>query len=121
MDKLHTVKKNYEFSDIIHTGKFAKNECYSLYIKGNGLSITRFGISVSKKLGNAVFRNKYKRQLRFIIDKNKKYYQNGVDYIIIIRNGYVNLDFADTEKKYVNLIEKVNSYYKKEILNEEKK
>ena len=27
----------------------------------------------------------------------------------------------DKEKKYVNLIEKVNSYYKKEILNEEKK
>ena len=102
MDKLHTVKKNYEFSDIIHTGKFAKNECYSLYIKGNGLSITRFGISVSKKLGNAVFRNKYKRQLRFIIDKNK------VELFVPIRVNYVwkMRHFVFEKENFYNFINK---------------
>ena len=89
MDKLHTVKKNDEFSDIIHTGKFVKNNCYVIYYKDNNRDIFRFGISISKKLCKAVYRNKYKRQLRFIIDKYKKCYQIGLDYIIIIRNGYV--------------------------------
>lgn len=121
MDRNHTVKKSKDFSNIIHNGKFVKNRSYVIYSKDNGLDIYRFGISVSKKLGNAVHRNKYKRQLRFIIDKYKKCYQNGVDYIIIIRNSYVDLDFSDKDKDYIYLINKINNYSTKEIIDEKKK
>jgi ribonuclease P protein component len=106
LDKFHTVKKNFEFSNIIHNGKFVKNESYAIYYKDNKLDYYRFGISVSKKLGNAVQRNKYKRQVRFIIDKYKKYYQNGMDYIIIIRNGRD--DFAQKDIKFKYLLDKIN-------------
>ena len=108
MDKLHTVKKNMEFSNIIHTGKYVKNKCYVIYYKENSYPYYRFGISVSKKLGKAVDRNKYKRQLRNIIDKNKKYYQNSYDYIIIIKNEYVGLDFKSKNDEFVYLIKKIN-------------
>lgn len=109
MDKLHTVKKSKDFSNIIHKGVFFKNNCYVIYYKDNDLDNYRFGISVSKKLGKAVDRNKYKRQLRFIIDKYKKNYQNGTDYIIIIRNGYVGSTFETKEKDFVYLINKINN------------
>ena len=121
MNKHNTVKKSKDFSSIIKEGHYFKNKSYVIYIKDNNLDKYRFGISVSKKLGNAVYRNKYKRQLRFIIDKYKKCYQNSVDYIIIIRNGYINLNFEDKEKDYVYLINKIVNYLKKEIINEEKK
>ena len=109
LDKLHTVKKSRDFSDIIHNSNFVKNNSYVIYYKDNGLDYYRFGISVSKKLGKAVYRNKYKRQLRFIIDMNKKNYQNGMDYIIIIRNGYIDYDFDSKCKDFVYLINKINS------------
>ena len=109
MDKLHTVKKSSEFSNIIHNGVFYKNKSYVIYYKDNSLDYYRFGISVSKKLGNAVQRNKSKRQLRFIIDKYKKNYQKGTDYIIIIKNGFVDLDFESKEKDFVYLINKINN------------
>ncbi len=110
MDRVHTVKKSSDFSYIIHNSCFVKNQSYVLYYnKNNGLNYYRFGISVSKKLGKAVYRNKYKRQLRFIIDKYKKYYQKGFDYIIIIRNGYINLDFNEKDKDFIYLIEKINA------------
>lgn len=109
MDKLHTVKKNREFSNIIHNGVFYKNKSYTIYYKDNDLDYYRFGISVSKKLGKAVDRNKYKRQLRFIIDKYKKNYQNGTDYIIIIKNGFKELDFNSKDKDFVYLINKINN------------
>ena len=108
MDKLHTVKKSREFSEVIHKGVFYKNKSYVIYYKENNLDIYRFGISISKKLGNAVHRNKYKRQLRFIIDKYKKNYQNSTDYIIIIRNGFIDLDFKTKEDDFVYLINKIN-------------
>ena len=114
MDRYHTVKKNDDFANIIHNGKYAKNDCYTLYMKNNGLDRYRFGISVSKKLGNSVHRNLYKRQLRFIIDKNKKYYQSGMDYIIIIRKGYINLAFSSKDEAFVKLISKLKDYKMKE-------
>ena len=114
MDRYHTVKKNSDFANAIHTGKYAKNSCYSIYIVDNGLDRYRFGISVSKKLGNSVHRNLYKRQLRFIIDKNKKNYQNGKDYIIIIRKDYVDLDFSSKDELFMKLICKLNDFVAKE-------
>ena len=113
MNKLHTIKKNYEFSNIIHNCSYIKSKCFIIYYnKDNGFDYYRFGISVSKKLGNAVHRNKYKRQMRYIIDKYKKYYQNGYDYIIILKNGYVDLDFESKEKDFISAIEKINSMVK---------
>ena len=75
MNKYHTVKKNSDFYDSIHNGLYSKNNLFTIYLNKNGLDRYRFGISVSKKLGNAVHRNLYKRQARAIIDKYKKYYQ----------------------------------------------
>lgn len=111
MDRYHTVKKNFDFSDVIHNGHFLKNNSYVIYYKDNKRDYYRFGISVSKKLGNAVNRNKYKRQLRFIIDKYKKYYQKGYDYIIIIRNG--SIDFSTKDKDFLSLIERIQKFKEK--------
>ena len=109
MDKMHTVKKSREFANIIHTGKFYKNNCYIIYNKDNGLDDYRFGISVSKKLGNSVHRNLYKRRLRSIIDKYKKDYQKSTDYIIIIRDGFTKSDYSINEKNFKTLIDKINN------------
>ncbi len=114
MDKYHTVKKNFEFANAIHNGRYAKNNAYSIYINENNLDRYRFGISVSKKLGNSVNRNLFKRQVRFIIDKYKKNYQNGFDYIIIIRKDYVDLDFSVKDKLFFELISKLNAFIVKE-------
>ena len=59
MKKLYIVKTNRQFEDIITTGKCYKNKYFVIYNKDNNLKYDRFGISVTKKLGNAVFRNKY--------------------------------------------------------------
>ena len=108
MDKLHTVKKNQDFYNIIHNGYFAKDNIFTIYNKVNDLPSYRFGISVSKK-----------RQVRTIIDKYKKNYQNGNDYIIIIKKDFVGVDFSKKEESFIKLIEKINNHYKGAV-NEKK-
>ena len=93
MRKLYIVKENKEFEDIINTGKCNKNKYFVIYNNDNNLKYDRFGISVSKKLGNAVFRNKYKRIIRSIIDNYKKLYINNKDYIIILRKDAIDCDY----------------------------
>lgn len=104
MRKLYIVKTTRQFEDIINTGKCFKNKYFVIHEKTNELKYDRFGISVSKKLGNAVFRNKYKRIIRSIIDNYKKLYINNKDYIIILRKEAVDCDYEILKKELISLI-----------------
>ena len=94
------------FEKIIKEGKCKKNQSFIIHSKQNELDYDKYGISVSKKLGNAVFRNKYKRKIRSIVDNYKKMYINHEDYIIILRRGAVDKSFQDLEKDFLALMKK---------------
>ena len=64
----------------------------------------RFGFSVSKKIGNAVTRNKIKRQLKSILDKN--IYENNFNCIIMVRKGYLDSNYLDIEKSLTEIVKK---------------
>lgn len=104
--KLYIVRTTRDFDDIIKTGKSLKNKYFVVHYKDNNLPYDRFGISVSKKLGNAVFRNKYKRKLRSIIDSYKKEYLNNKDYIIILRKEAVTRSFSELTEDFLELMPK---------------
>lgn len=114
MKKYNKVKKSYEFNDILNFGKITKNRFFVIYYKNNNLDKYRFVISVGKKIGNAVCRNKYKRRIRNIVDKNKKYYQKNIDYIIILRKASLEVEFDTLEESFKNLIIRINQGEKNE-------
>ena len=68
--------------------------------------IYKFGISVSKKLGNAVKRNKIKRQIREIISKNN--YENNFNCIIIVRKSYLEQTFLENSNDLNYIFNKIN-------------
>ena len=104
MRKLYVVKHSQDFEKVMDKGSCAKNRSFVVYSLNNDLPYNRYGISVSKKLGNVVFRNKSKRIIRSIIDNNKKNYINGKDYIIILRRGALEKSYQEQEKELLELI-----------------
>ncbi len=108
MKKIYRVKKNEEFQKILNRRKFFTCASFALYVKERSALAdnARIGISVSKKLGNAVVRNKIKRQVRMmcqdIFDFSQKY-----DSIILIRQGFLKVDFHTNKKELENLVKKV--------------
>lgn len=107
MKKINVVKSNEEFNDIIKTGKCIKNKYFVLYYKKNSLDKYRFGISVPKKVCNAVNRNKLKRKVRNIIDNHKNLYSNSKDYIIIVRRSCLLEKFNILEENLIYLFRKI--------------
>lgn len=104
MKKKYIVKENKDFEKIIKEGKLRKNRSFLVYSLDNNLTYNKYGISVSKKLGNAVFRNKYKRKIRSIIDNLKKDYNIGKNYIIITRKGALDKNYQELNNDLSNLI-----------------
>ena len=98
MDKAHTIKKNQEFENIMKTGKRNNNQFFTLYTKKPETINYRIGISVPKKLGNAVLRNKIKRQVKTILHDLSKEFPIQQDCIIIINRPFLELSFFEKKE-----------------------
>ena len=106
MKKYEIVKKNDDFNDIINNGMCLKNQFYHIYYKDHEDDYPKFGLAVSKKFGNAVERNKVKRQLRTLIDKYKNWFPKRKNYIIMVRRGVKELSYSLMEEHFMYLLQK---------------
>ena len=116
MKKINIVKNKYDFNRIIKNNKPFKYKDYIIYIERDTDSYYKFGFSVGKKIGNAVTRNKVKRQLKNIVDK--KDYQNNFNCIIIVGSGILKRSFCEMQMNLFKLFDTLNIY--KEESDEEK-
>ena len=106
LKKIEMIKSHREFTEIIQKEKYIKNHDFSIYIRKGKYSYPHFGIAVSKKLGNAVTRNKLKRRMRMILDEWKKDLKYNEDYIIIMKESTKNLSFEEMRNSVLKLTSK---------------
>lgn len=104
MKKYETIKKHKEFDYIIHKCPYKKSNSFIIYNKESDFNYPRFGIAVSKKLGNAVTRNRAKRVVRELIHNNKKLFKNNKDYIIIIKKGLLDLSYKELTDELIKTL-----------------
>ena len=105
MNKEKILRKSEDFSKIISNQKYYKNKYFSLYYKES--DNTLYGITVPKKVGKAVIRNKLKRQTKNIITTNEKYIQSNYNYVIIIKEPALKLDYEGLTNNLLDLMKKV--------------
>ncbi len=116
MKKINIIKENETYNEIIKNIKPIKYKDYIIYIERKESGIYQFGFSVGKKVGNAVTRNRIKRQLKSIIDK--KYYQNNFNCIIMVRKSILEKNYREMEENLMYVFSKLDII--KENINEQK-
>ncbi|WP_434329103.1 ribonuclease P protein component [Mycoplasma capricolum] len=108
MKNKRVIKKNFEFQEIINYKKTIKNFCFVIYYKDNEESYLKYGISVGKKIGNAVIRNKVKRQIRMILKQNiSEIGTVSKDIIILVRKSVLELKYTTLSKLLIKLIKEI--------------
>ena len=105
MKRVETIKDQKLFNNIIRNGKFIKNNFFVIYNIMKENEGINYGIAISNKVGNAVTRNKLKRQTRAIIDNHRNLFKNNHNYIIMIRKNCVEAKYQDMENALVSLLE----------------
>jgi len=107
MKKEHRVKKNKEFQQAFQKGKsFANRQLVIYHVGKPGQAHFRAGLSVGKKIGNAVTRNRVKRYLRQAFHELESYIPAECDIIVIARQPVKDLDFNTIKKSLIHLLKK---------------
>ena len=96
MKKINIIKSNEEYNRIIKNIKPFRTKEFLIFVEKNVVDKYQFGFSISKKIGKAVIRNKIKRQIKNILDKNS--YENNFKCIIMVRKGILEDSFNEIEE-----------------------
>ena len=107
MKVVNRIKDNQEFALTVKKGKVLKETPYIVHYLDNGLSVCRVGLSVSKRIGNAVMRSRIKRQTRAMCDSLIDYSSHTFDVVIVIKPEFINSTFDDNKNKLNSLLSKI--------------
>lgn len=106
ISKEYHIKKNEEIEKIIKHKHSVGNKYFAIYTnKNDGTSHYRFALSIGKKYGIAVERNKMKRRIREII-KNNSNLINNLDYVFVIKPASNILEYKQIEENIIYLLKK---------------
>ena len=101
MKVINRIKDNQEFVFTVRKGNVLKHTPYLVHFIKNDKNVCRIGLSVSKKIGNAVTRNRVKRQTRAMCDSLVNYTSHTFDVVIVIKAEFLNNSF-DYNKNILN-------------------
>ncbi len=110
MKREYRLNRNSSFHYIYRNGEKIYNRYFVLYfVKGKS---TKIGISVSKKIGNSVVRNKVKRRLKEAFSQLIEGIKGRYNFVIVARESIVNVLFSDIRNELIKVLEKEKLYEK---------
>ncbi|MDP4180187.1 MAG: ribonuclease P protein component [Bacillota bacterium] len=110
MNRTVPLKKNYEFARVYKKGRFYVGKYLTLYATPNNCGNNRLGITVSKKVGKSVKRNRIRR----LVKENYRLFEECVmcsyDLVFVVRSSDNMPVFFDIKKEMKYLFRKLNIF-----------
>lgn len=102
--KCERLLSRVDFVNLNRLGKKIHTKHFLVIIKENDTGFLRLGITVTKKIGNAVKRNRVKRLLREYFRLNKNCFSIGCDIVIIGKKNSFLLNYTETKEELGEII-----------------
>ncbi len=93
MGKIIKLNHDSQFKKLYKKGKSCVLPSLVIYVRENGQGVNRLGITASKKIGNAVTRNRAKRRIRELYRSNLARLKTGYDFVIVARGKTANIPY----------------------------
>ena len=108
MAKLPTLQKNYEFQRVYGRGKYASSKTLVVYVLPNRTGICRLGMTTSKKVGNAVIRNRMRRLIRENLRTLYPLLPNNKDIVVVVRKGDLDIGLLSVRKELLSILKRLD-------------
>lgn len=101
------LRKREDFSRIYRGGKsFANGQFVVYWSKQRIADPFRMGVSASKKIGNAVVRNRMRRMVKEIVRHQVDRIHPNIDFILIVRKPATAMQMKEMEKSVLHVLKK---------------
>jgi ribonuclease P protein component len=115
LQKPQPLRKSRQFRSVYNQGQKFHAPFFTVFIGKNDAAAPRIGITVTRKIGNAVVRNRCKRRLREIV---RRYFAtvatemqtSGYDLVINVKTGLVEAEFKQIEEAFARTMTKVHDW-----------
>lgn len=108
MKKTTMIKSNRKFRYLYNRGKSLANPWLALYVLKNKQGQNTLGITVNKKIGKAVVRNRIKRLIKESYRLMEDQIKDGYDVIVVSRFKMAHADFHKTDRALRDLARKLD-------------
>ncbi|GIV78743.1 MAG: hypothetical protein KatS3mg050_3137 [Litorilinea sp.] len=108
MKRRYRVRDNKRFQEIRRRGRSYSDALLVLCALPNDLPYSRFGFSVSSRIGNAVARNRIKRRLREAVRLRMDSVKPGWDVVFIARNPIRSADYQAMDAACARLLRRAH-------------
>lgn len=108
MKKRYRVRSNARFQEIRQNGRSVSDDLAVLCVLPNNLPYSRFGFSVSSRIGGAVERNRIKRQLRETVRLRMTAVKPGWDVVIIARRPIRSARYEQMDRSCARLLRRAH-------------
>ncbi len=100
------IRLKKDFKRVYEQGKKIVSPSFILYLDAGNETRQdrRLGITASKKVGNAVTRNRCKRIVREVFRRNKKLFPEGTDVVVIVRRDMVGKRYDSVLEEFYSIL-----------------
>jgi ribonuclease P protein component len=102
--KADRLRKRVDFLTLARSGKNIQNRYYIVFYNPGLTGRSRLGVTVSKKVGKAVIRNRMKRICREVFRNNRHHINGAWDVSVVTKRPAVQLTYRQTEDVLKNLL-----------------
>jgi len=93
-----------EYDAVYREGRRRSSREFTIFVRPNGLEVSRFGWSIKKALGNAVRRNRIRRRLREIFRLHRRKIATGWDIVVHPRATVATTGFPALTQEMLKLL-----------------
>jgi ribonuclease P protein component len=101
------IRKKKDFLVLYRKGYRYKSKYFNLISLSNDLTYSRVGVVASRKVGNAIARNKAKRWMRELFRRNKDLLEHPVDLLVVASATMKEATWTELKEHYLQAVRKV--------------
>ncbi len=107
LTKAERIRKSQEFQQVFKRGERINFPEFNLVFALNNLNISRMGVGVGKRFGNAVKRNRAKRLCRELFRLNKYKIPKGIDLIFLPKKAILESSWQELNGRIEEAVRKI--------------